>query len=363
MMKRSFYVHKWVVLGILIAVGAAFVSCNSDNSSNPVLPQTETTTGTTGTNFFAGSAISDEYGAYIGHEFFQVNVPEAGQYVLDYTTTLGTFYLGLELTKGALLQIGLVTSEEFPDADTVIHAFITPGVLSDFPPEDGGQSETVTYGFLAESDVMLNASFMGNESDRRCLIWNGDICQGAVELPKPEPPVTGGGGGGGGTTPVTPLCGANTVVIYNSGLGGVSGAFGLATATTACDNNKPTDYTNSAPFLSTSATSIKNIGPAGTDAVYNSACTAFAGGETWSTLFDGDVNDTLANNGVSVGSGAWWSGSTTAGASSGNTCNDWSGTTGYDGTYGLSAQANGSWISDGVDTNCPGPADVLCVAW
>lgn len=76
------------------------------------------------TNFYSSESRSDEYGAYVGHENFVIQVP-AGEYLLEYLTNQGTFHLVFRATKSSLLYIGL------NPGGTVQKAMVYRGTITD----------------------------------------------------------------------------------------------------------------------------------------------------------------------------------------------------------------------------------------
>ncbi len=124
------YVQKqcWLLVAVvLLSVG--LIGCNQDNRGGPTTPELIAHTAARQNaarpgNFYAGRGLSDEFGAYVGHGEFVVQVP-AGEYLLEYTTDLGTFYLVFRATASSLLYIGL-------QPDDVVHdAIVYTGTITD----------------------------------------------------------------------------------------------------------------------------------------------------------------------------------------------------------------------------------------
>ncbi len=75
-------------------------------------------------NFYAGATKDQGFGVYKGHEHFLIQVP-AGEYLLQYVTQIGQFYIVFRAEKNALLTIGLTTGGE------VLSATVFPGRITD----------------------------------------------------------------------------------------------------------------------------------------------------------------------------------------------------------------------------------------
>jgi hypothetical protein len=119
----------WITLVALLLVGSG---CERDAQ------QTPTTPGIAGqkqaedmANFYARQGISDEFGAYVGAGEFVIQVP-AGEYLLEYTTLKGTFYVAFRATGRALVYIMLVAG------DSIQTAVIYRGTIID----EIGQTQT-----------------------------------------------------------------------------------------------------------------------------------------------------------------------------------------------------------------------------
>jgi hypothetical protein len=112
----------WITLVALLLVGSG---CQRDEQKTPTMP------GSAGqkqaaspANFYAREGISDEFGAYVGAGEFVIQTP-AGEYLLEYTTLNGTFYVAFRATGRALVYIFLVAD------DRVQTAIIYPGTIID----------------------------------------------------------------------------------------------------------------------------------------------------------------------------------------------------------------------------------------
>ncbi len=113
------FVRSLLLLGLLAGITACKTS-DSYHSQNPTDP--------TGglviwqSNFSASRGISDGFGVYKGHEYFQIQVP-AGDYLLTYRTNNNTFYIVFHAPESARLLIGLQSGDEVLEA-TVYHGTI-----------------------------------------------------------------------------------------------------------------------------------------------------------------------------------------------------------------------------------------------
>ena len=103
----------WITLVALLLVGSG---CERDEQQTPTMPdiagqkQAEDMA-----NFYARQGISDEFGAYVGSGEFVIQVP-AGEYLLEYTTLNGTFYVAFRATGRALVYIMLVAGDSVQTA-------------------------------------------------------------------------------------------------------------------------------------------------------------------------------------------------------------------------------------------------------
>jgi len=88
--------------------------CSNDQNplfSNPTIPDNTQSR----PNFYAGATKEQGFGVYKGHEHFLIQVP-AGEYLLEYTTQIGQFYIVFRADKNAVLDIGLVAGDEVQKA-------------------------------------------------------------------------------------------------------------------------------------------------------------------------------------------------------------------------------------------------------
>lgn len=107
-----------VVCVLILLVG--LVGCDQENSVLTTPSMSDQTVSVQQSpepiaNFHVMGTSSDQVGVYVGHEYFMVQVP-AGEYLLSYTTGLGTFHLVLQVTKRALLFVGLQPGDEVQKA-------------------------------------------------------------------------------------------------------------------------------------------------------------------------------------------------------------------------------------------------------
>lgn len=83
--------------------------------------------------------------------------------------------------------------------------------------------------------------------------------------------------------------------------------------------------------------------------------------DDWADLLDGSISNSLSDAGVT--NGYWFSGSTSSGTLSANTCTSWTAINVNDGTYGSPVLMNSSWISAGGSGYCGGSYHYLCLTW
>ena len=116
---------RFYVIGFLALAALLMTGCDRQARHNPTAPDSsQSQSAESLSNFYSGQGVSDTYGAYVGHENFVIQVP-AGEYLLEYLTDLGTFYLAFRATERALLYIGLHSG------DAVQKAVVYPGVIID----------------------------------------------------------------------------------------------------------------------------------------------------------------------------------------------------------------------------------------
>lgn len=109
-----------VVLVIILITGIA--GCHRENVVNPTAPEIAAQENLTPVipvmpqaNFYVNRGDSDQIGAYVGKEFFLVQLP-AGSYRLEYFTDFGIFNLVFRNTANVLLFIGLQSGDQVQKA-------------------------------------------------------------------------------------------------------------------------------------------------------------------------------------------------------------------------------------------------------
>lgn len=179
-----------VTCGLLILmIGVASCQWFSGESDGPTSATVSGNAAQPG-NFYVSRGIADQFGVYKAESGgFQVNIPTPGDYVLTYTTTLGTFEIVFRATEKALLNIGV------QPGDDVLEASLQTGQIT----ETAGQKTTVqTFGpvivFLrpgSGTDIGWTDIFVVDTSHATIiLIRNGSVTPGplVIILPKPVDP-------------------------------------------------------------------------------------------------------------------------------------------------------------------------------
>ena len=187
---------------MFIVLGLIFVSCNSDDGGNPISPQ-----GGEESDFIASQGQTDQWGAYYteGAGSFYVNVPQAGDYQLKYTTRNGgPYYITFDTPERAILEVGLQSGDELADACVSSGTIAVPEQTANVGIKYSWKV-TVYSVTDAEGD---NVSWWNPGSDAQmlftadpngenvCVIQDGKLGAGIVEIDPPDK-----GGDGGGTTP------------------------------------------------------------------------------------------------------------------------------------------------------------------
>ena len=219
MKNTQHMLHRMIAVGLVLGLALfGVISCDQgDESSSPsgINPITYS-------NFDVQGAVSNEYGVNKGDGYFQVNVPEAGDYRLTYTTELGTFYLLFRAEGGALLTIGLT---QYADGtyDEVSEVSLETGAIAEDGAQDAGNMSIVVIGIVTVyswqdnhgNPIPWQGPGGGNPQSGQpvtftsylviILIAGGEVqsSSGGIVIVKlntdPNPP-TDPGGGGGGTT-------------------------------------------------------------------------------------------------------------------------------------------------------------------
>jgi lysophospholipase L1-like esterase len=108
---------RWIVLVTILSIGV--IRCSEDNSPTaPKIPDQLR-------DFTVEAATSEEFKAYKGYELFQVNIPIAGDYRLQYTSFLGTYEIIFRLTEPSLLTAVL------QEGDAVYELLLQKGTITD----------------------------------------------------------------------------------------------------------------------------------------------------------------------------------------------------------------------------------------
>lgn len=132
-------------------------------------------------NWAAMEGVSDNFGVFNGDGFFQIQTP-AGEYLLEYRTNLGTFYLVFRARRAARLMVGLQPGDQ---AQT---GRVYRGTITASNPAAGAGNVTVFY--QPGSPGNWEAVFAKDGSDAIRLIdgvgANYTPGQGALELFLPK---------------------------------------------------------------------------------------------------------------------------------------------------------------------------------
>ena len=148
----------WYVL--LLWFFMSISGCDDGGTSNPLSPgQIKSVQ--------AGTAISEEFMAYKNTGSFKVNIPTSGDYLLQYTTTRGSFELIFRLTEAALLTL------ELQEGDEIYEASLQKGAIS---------SETTSQAI----EIFDSEIFEADNSFSKIVL----ITQGAIPTPTPVPTAT-----------------------------------------------------------------------------------------------------------------------------------------------------------------------------
>lgn len=116
----------------LVALLSVLVSCQlSENGTqrNPTAPRISAFDQA---NFWALEGISDDFGVYKGDEYFLFQIP-TGDYLLTYTTHVGTFFIVFRAQRSAQIMVGMNAG------DNVLEAMLYTGTVLDAsnPVADG----------------------------------------------------------------------------------------------------------------------------------------------------------------------------------------------------------------------------------
>ncbi len=109
-----------IILLIICICVLGVQSCNvfeQEGQRNPISPSFERSEYFT--NFYISQGSGNTYGFYTRPGILVVNIPEAGDYVIIYTTTWGTFEIVFRAQLASLLFIGLHPDDEVSDIGIV----------------------------------------------------------------------------------------------------------------------------------------------------------------------------------------------------------------------------------------------------
>lgn len=225
MRNTQHMLHRMIAVGLVLGLALfGVISCDQgDESSSPsgINPITYS-------NFDVQGAVSNEYGVNKGDGYFQVNVPEAGDYRLTYTTELGTFYLLFRAEGGALLTIGLT---QYADGtyDEVSEVSLETGAIAEDGSLNAGNMSIVVIGIVTVyswqdnhgNPIPWQGPGGSNPQNSQAvtftsqlviiLITGGQVQSSSgsiviIDLSTILAPPTNPGGGGGGGGPATPTC-------------------------------------------------------------------------------------------------------------------------------------------------------------
>lgn len=132
----TYFVTLLIILGL--------VGCDLGDRS-PTTPGSPVT-GEQAANFWASPATGDTFGIALGPGAFRVRTLP-GDYLLTYTTQLGTFYIPFRALQTTKLTIGL------PSGDTVIEVTLQSGTITD-----------ISQGIAFEDDTIIALSWPGSNT-------------------------------------------------------------------------------------------------------------------------------------------------------------------------------------------------------
>ena len=123
-----------------------------------------------------------QYGAFVNERSeFQISVP-TGEYLLTYTTTIGTFYVAFRATNASILFIGLTSGVSVSEASVQKGKIINE-------TQRNWQSNSVTL-FAWPDGPAWNGVFQSDGSTAVVLIKNQGVAPGVNKLPEPQPAAT-----------------------------------------------------------------------------------------------------------------------------------------------------------------------------
>lgn len=125
--------HKLYAGGLIVGLMFALVGCmlfDREDPKSPTAPLLPTTANQM-VNCFDGQGISTGFGVYIGTGYFVANVPQAGDYVVQYKTRHGVFDVVFRAKGPRMIYIGV-------QDDNVTDAVVVPTTI--IAPDSGGQA-------------------------------------------------------------------------------------------------------------------------------------------------------------------------------------------------------------------------------
>ena len=159
------------------------ISCKEESSkptvpSIPVGPDWQTSENSNEMGFYSGKG-DGQFGAFVNENSeFQISVP-AGDFLLTYVTTAGTYYVAFRATKAAVLHIGM------HDNVTVVEASVQKGHITD-ESGDTWPSNDVTLFAWPGSDARWKDVFKSDKSSVIVLIAERQVAGDVEVLPEPQ---------------------------------------------------------------------------------------------------------------------------------------------------------------------------------
>lgn len=98
-------------------------SCHSDNRKSPTAP----TISDQHANVTSEQGYSDQFWASVDDGYFQVNIPEIGDYRLEYTTNVGTFDILFRIRDDIVLTVELMPGNE------IVTVLLQKGAIRELP--------------------------------------------------------------------------------------------------------------------------------------------------------------------------------------------------------------------------------------
>ena len=164
------------------------MSCKDDDSSKPtspnipVAPVYDAPSENSNSMGFYSAKGDGQYGAFVNERSeFQISVP-TGEYLLTYTTTIGTFYVAFRATNASILFIGLTSGVSVSEASVQKGKIINE-------TQRNWQSNSVTL-FAWPDGPAWNGVFQSDGSAAVVLIANQSVASGVDTLPEPQPATT-----------------------------------------------------------------------------------------------------------------------------------------------------------------------------